>query len=581
MKISKLWIVFLGMISLGFSLNSEKFSDALQQRVNKINGGENLAVWVFFKDKGGDLNDKMAIAEQNLLPKARERRIRHFNSESGLVDFHDLPVSRIYREKLRELSQKIRQKSRWLNAVSVEVTQDNLQKISTLPFVLQLDLVFIQDEPISVIESSASMTPDLTENIQNLNYGESLEQNQQINVIPLHNMGYDGSGVLIAMLDAGFNNLEHQALKHLNILATWDFVNGDSIVWDEPGQMGTGNHGTWTLSTLAGYKDGFLIGPAYGADFLLAKTENTDWERHVEEDAWIAGAEWADSLGADIISSSLGYLNGFTNGDTNYTWQDMDGNTTIVTRGADMAASRGILVVNSAGNEGSPFLPVENTLIAPADGDSVLAIGSVRNDGIRSSFSSMGPTVDGRIKPDVMARGSQTFCASVFDTISYSRLNGTSLSCPLVAGAAALVLQANPNFTNMDIIHALRNTASQANNPNNQYGWGIIDAFQAASPITAVTMSKPEFIGTLRLHGNYPNPFNPTTTITFDVPHAGYLKLSVYNIVGEQVAELIQGWSESGTYTVSWNASQLSSGMYLIVLENAQNRLVRKALLAK
>ncbi|UCF63787.1 MAG: S8 family peptidase [bacterium] len=581
MHMSRVWGVILVIISLGYSQNSEKFSYALQQQVNDISGEKSLFVWVFFKDKGIDLGEKLAIAEQNLLPKARERRKRHFKSESGLVDFHDLPVSKSYLQKLSEVSLEIRQKSRWLNAVSVEVARDNLHQIATLSFVRYLDLVFIKDEPIPVVDFSAAVSPDVPENTEVLNYGESLEQNQQINVISLHNMGYDGSGVLIAMLDAGFNNLEHQALKHLNILASWDFVNGDSVVWDEPGQMGTGNHGTWTLSALAGFKDGFLIGPAYGADFLLAKTENTDWERHVEEDAWIAGAEWADSLGADIISSSLGYFNGFTNGDTNYTWQDMDGNTTIVTRGADMAAGRGILVVNSAGNEGFPYLPVENTLIGPADGDSVLAIGSVRSDGTRSSFSSMGPTVDGRIKPDVMARGSQTFCASVSDTVSYSRVSGTSLSCPLVAGAAALVLQVNPNFTNMDIIHALHNTASQASNPNNQYGWGIIDAFQAASPITAVQTSQPEIIRTLRIYGNYPNPFNPTTTITFDVPSAGYLNLSVYNLVGEQVTELIRGWTEGGTHNVTWNASNLSSGMYLIVLENAQNRTISKALLVK
>jgi len=277
----------------------------------------------------------------------------------------------------------------------------------------------------------------------------------------------------------------------------------------------------------------------------------------------------------------LGYLNGFTNGDTNYTWQDMDGNTTIVTRGADLAASRGILVVNSAGNEGASSPSIENTLIAPADGDSVLSIGSVTSSGSRSSFSSMGPTADGRIKPDVMARGSQTLCASVNDTTSYSRVSGTSLSCPLVAGAAALVLQANPNYTNMDIIEALRNTASQATNPDNAYGWGIIDAFQAANYYTTIGDPEPSLITQLTLYENYPNPFNPTTTISFDVPESGFITLTVYNILGERVAELVRGWTATGNHAVTWNASQSGSGMYLIVLENAQNRIIRKALLVK
>ncbi len=563
------------------ALASDKFSLSLQGKMNKISAQETVSVWVFFKDKGENLEESLELTEQNLLPKARERRLRHFGPEGALVDFYDLPVYSEYINGINSYAENIRQKSRWLNAVTIDVRKDNLQSVSDLEFVSQLDLVFLKDEPVRELENFPAAPNTNPENLEYLNYGESLDQNQQINVVPLHNLGYDGSGVLVAMLDAGFNNLEHQALQHLNILATWDFVNGDSIVWDEAGQMGSGNHGTWTLSALAGFKEGFLIGPAYGADFLLAKTENTDWERHIEEDAWIAGAEWADSLGADIISSSLGYLNGFTHGDTNYTWQNMDGNTTIVTIGADLAAGRGILVVNSAGNEGASSPTIQNTLIAPSDGDSVLAIGSVTSSGSRSSFSSMGPTADGRIKPDVMARGSQTLCASVWDTTSYSRVSGTSLSCPLVAGAAALVLQANPSYTNMDIIEALRSTASQASNPNNSYGWGIIDAFQAANYFTSINNPEPNLITQLKLYENYPNPFNPTTMITFDVPESGNLSLTVYNILGERVAELVRGWTASGTHTVSWNASQLGSGMYFIVLENAQNRIIHKALLVK
>lgn len=572
-------LLFFMVWSSGFSSN--KFSSSLQQKMHLISDQEIVSVWVFFKDKGGNLEENLKMAEQNLLPKARDRRIRHFSPENTLVDFYDLPVYPEYVYSISNYAERIRQKSRWLNAVSIEVRKENLHSIAELEYVSQLKLVFIKNEPLLELESSSEFTSSQPENTLNLNYGQSFDQNQQINVVELHNLGYDGSGVVVAMLDAGFNNLEHQALKHLNIIATWDFVNGDSIVWDEPGQMGSGNHGTWTLSALAGFKEGFLIGPAYGADFLLAKTENTDWERHIEEDAWIAGAEWADSLGADIISSSLGYLNGFTNGDTNYTWQNMDGNTTIVTKGADLAAGRGILVVNSAGNEGASSPSIQNTLIAPSDGDSVLAIGSVTSSGSRSSFSSMGPTVDGRFKPDVMARGSQTRCASVWDTTSYSNVSGTSLSCPLVAGATALVLQANPNFTNMDIIEALRNTASQATTPDNAYGWGIIDAFQAASYYTTIGDPEPALITKLTLYENYPNPFNPTTTISFDVPESGYLSLTVYNILGERVAELVRGWSATGTHTVTWNASQLGTGMYFIILENAQNRLIQKALLVK
>jgi serine protease AprX len=350
-------------------------------------------------------------------------------------------------------------------------------------------------------------------------------------------------------------------------------------VEDEPGQMGTGDHGTYTLSALAGFKEGQLIGPAYGASFLLAKTENTDYERHIEEDNWVAGAEWADSLGADIISSSLGYRD-FDSSNTSYTWKDMDGNTTIVTIGADVAASRGILVVNSAGNEGSASGNI-NTLVAPSDGDSVLAVGAVYSSGALVSFSSMGPTADGRIKPDVVARGFGTYCASSWDTSGYAGVSGTSLSCPLVAGASALVLQANPTFSNMDIINALKNTASQAQTPNNEYGWGIINAYQAALYPTDIANGEEPIVRGYQLLANYPNPFNSETTIQYRVKSSGNVSLQVFNSLGQKVAELVNNYRAAGTYQLAWNAAHLASGIYYLVLETPANRIVHKVLLMK
>jgi len=351
-KINFLTIIILGLIiANGFPQESGKMTPRLQHRLAGASEGTIHAVWIYFSDKGPNTEQRLSETEQALLPKALARRSRQPFANQRLVDGYDLPLHQDYLTVVKNLVLRIRQKSRWMNALSAEVTSAGIEQLIKLPFIRKIDTVFITTAPLLITDSHNAMDPASSiSNTEQLNYGLSFSQNNQINVIPLHNLGYDGSGVLVAMLDAGFNNLEHQALRHLNILAAWDFVNGDSIVWDEPGQMGSGNHGTYTLSALGGFKEGFLIGPAYGADFILAKTENTDWERHIEEDAWIAGAEWADSLGADIISSSLGYLNGFTNGDTNYTWQNMDGNTTIVTIGADIAASRGILVVNSAGN---------------------------------------------------------------------------------------------------------------------------------------------------------------------------------------------------------------------------------------
>lgn len=471
------FVILLLLQSSLFSQGSSKLSVSLQKQISERKASSDYLVWVFFTDKGSNLEEKLILAEHNLTTKAKNRRLKD-QSKKSLVDFYDIPVNPEYIRDISSHIIKFRHKSRWLNAISAQVNRRQLDEIQALPYVKKIDVVHFSKVP----ELEYSQVPDNYKNEANkgkydLDYGASITQVEQINVPVVHDMGINGAGVLICMLDAGFNNLEHEALTHLNIIAQWDFVNNDGNVDDE-GDMGTGNHGTNTLSTIAGFSEGNLIGPAYGADFILGKTENTEWERHIEEDAWVAGAEWADDLGADIISSSLGYRDGFTNGEANYTWEDMDGNTAIVTIGADIAASRGILVVNSAGNSGSASYP-QNTLGAPSDGDSVLAVGAVYSNGSRTSFSSMGPSADGRMKPDVMAMGSGVVVASTYSTNGYSTSSGTSFSCPLTAGVAALVLQANPEATNMQVIEALHNTADRADNPDYEYGYGIISAYDA------------------------------------------------------------------------------------------------------
>jgi subtilisin family serine protease len=445
---SVVFLIFLISLSTGDMNSQGKMSPGLSKSMEGSAPNESLLIWIYLKDKGPDPHKRLRSIEESLKPRARQRRIRNRPLED-LVDAYDLPVHAEYVMEIDKYVAQIRHKSRWLNAISAYASISNISLIEALPFVKKLDLVYSLKAPTPISVSDVVIPESFGKLVYNLDYGTSLDQNNQIGVPALHDMGLNGNGVLIAMLDAGFNNLAHEALSHLDIVATWDFVNGDSIVWDEPGQQGSGNHGTYTLSALAGFEEGKLIGPAFGASFLLAKTENTVGERHIEEDNWVAGAEWADSYGADIISSSLGYRDEFSSGEPNYTWQDMDGNTTIVTIGADIAANRGILVVNSAGNEGPSSESEPNTIVAPCDGDSVVAVGSVSASGVRSSFSSMGPTADGRIKPDVMARGSNTLSASSSSPNGYVSVSGTSLSCPLVAGAAALILQAKPTITNM------------------------------------------------------------------------------------------------------------------------------------
>ncbi len=478
-KISTYSIVLILLVCLWASAapaqTQDKISLRLQNRLSELGEIQIQKVWIFFADKGQDLSVRLEQAEADMSSRAILRRLRHATP----IDQFDVPVYSSYVESIQPYVRRIRQVSRWLNAVSVEVDGTALNEISRLPFVRSLDLVASRAwrDPKTEIDVQSAF-PFRAVGALALDYGDSIFQLQLIKVPTLHELGYSGKGVLICMLDTGFNALNHEALDHLDIVDTWDFVNNDPIVRDETDQAGSGNHGTATLSTIAGYQPGTLIGPAYNASFLLGKTENTEWERHVEEDHWVAGAEWADAKGADIISSSLGYGGGFTDGEVGYTYQEMDGETAIVTRAANIAGSRGILIVNSAGNEGDRPFPI-NSIIAPSDSDMVLAVGATNYRGARVSFSSVGPTYDGRLKPDIMAMGANVVAAVPDALDAYALVNGTSFSCPLAAGVAALLLEAHPTWTNLNIMQALRTTGSNTGNPDHRNGWGVIDAVKA------------------------------------------------------------------------------------------------------
>jgi subtilisin family serine protease len=292
------------------------------------------------------------------------------------------------------------------------------------------------------------------------------------------------------MFDSGFDNLAHEAFATTHILARHDFVNGDEDVGDGF-DRGEGSHGTGTLSVLGGFRPGELIGPAYAAEFLLAKTEDTDSETPVEEDNWAAAAEWAEALGADVVSSSLGYLS-FDAPFASYSSADMNGSTAVTTQAADRLAARGVVVVTSAGNAG--YDPTHNTLGAPADGRLVLSVGAVGWMGERAAFSSVGPTADGRIKPDVAALGVFVTAASSTSSTELTFVSGTSFSCPLAAGTIALVLQAHPEYTVDQVLAVLRSTARQSSAPDNLLGWGVIDAlaavFATAPSVVATTSAR-------------------------------------------------------------------------------------------
>lgn len=434
-----------------------------------------LRVWVSFMDKGAlgfsSFQAALTQTEKELDSRCRWRRSKVLNS-GRLVDSADLPVSSAYIESITPLVERIRTTSRWLNAVSAEVRPAAVRRIAKLPFVRRVDLVrsFRRGEPLSPGQLAAEL--DLTDPVVGF-YGPSFVQVNQINVWPLHQLGYSGRGVMVCLLDAGFRT-QHEVFRQARLIAQHDFVNDDGDVsqdFNNPDDY-SDKHGTGTWSILGGYKPGELVGPAFGSDFILAKTETVNFEQPIEEDYWVAGIEWAEGLGAEVVSSSLGYIDW-------YTFPDMDGQTAVTTRAANRATRLGIVVVNAAGNERGGAWGHIN---APADGFDVIACGAVDALGQIASFSSPGPTYDGRIKPEVCALGvDNRLAANKEDGSDTYRIgSGTSFSTPLIAGVAALLLEIHRDWTPAQVRRALMSTASLSQNPNNDYGWGIVDAALAA-----------------------------------------------------------------------------------------------------
>ncbi|MDY0081609.1 MAG: S8/S53 family peptidase [Ignavibacteriaceae bacterium] len=654
-------LVLLGTLNVFAQNSNEKISKRLQTEIQSKGQMENYLIWVDFSDKGNDIQKYFDNPETVVTQKSLERRAKVLD-KSGLLKYSDLPVNQTYIEQLIKDGFIIKQKSKWFNAVSGYAALDVINRISQYPFVKQLDIVgiYVSRKDDVEYEYSKNVINKITqpEGIYSLNYGDSFTQLNQINVPAVHDSGYNGAGIVICVMDAGFSNLTHEVFSIMNIASTYDFAT------HSPNLTGH-SHGTATLSLIGGFKQGELIGPAYGATFLLARTEVDPGETPQEEDNWIAAMEWADSLGVDVTSTSLGYLD-FDPPYTSYTWQDMDGNTARITIAADYAVSLGITVVNSAGNEGNNSS--HNTLGAPADGDSVITIGAVSSSGAVTYFSSVGPTVDGRIKPDLMAMGSNDYIATTSGN-GYSYGSGTSFSCPLVAGVCALLLQKNPLLTPMEVLDILRSTASRSTNPNNQYGWGIINALSAINAIVVpveLTSFKAEYVngkvelqwitasetnnygfeierkeitGTYQTIGfvsgsgsstnritynytdnnlnaagyiyrlkqidldgsydysnevevfitglneyklfqNYPNPFNPVTTLQFIIPEEGNVKITLYDMLGNEVKTLLNENVISGSYNLSVDGSDLSSGTYFVkMLTKSGQQVIKMSLL--
>lgn len=594
-RIGLLFFLIIFSISLFAQDYSRKYTAGLKHETSQLSENDTVLVWIFFKDKGKSLSKYFEKPTLVVSEASLERR-SHVIKSGSLIDQTDLPVDKDYINKVETLGVKIKNITKWFNGVSCYVLKSDLDRIATLPFVKKVDFVGRYVNTAKPIINEKYNPPqnyflNKLNTIHTYDYGQSLAELEQIKVPEVHDLGYTGSGIIICVMDAGVSNLQHEVFNNIKIKRRYDFVNHDTVVANQPlPDSGDGSHGTWTLALIGGFKSGQLVGPAFDATYLLAKTENTQSESSIEEDNWIAAAEWADSLGAQVTSTSLGYRYDFTSG-TGYTAQDMNGHTAIITIGAEIAARKGIVVVNSAGNDA--LRGGQNTLDAPADGDSVIAVGAVDINGTRAYFSSYGPTADGRIKPDVMADGVNNYIpdATPGATTGYYTGQGTSFSCPLVAGVAALLLQAHPTWTPMEVRDALRNTASQSSSPDSLYGWGIINALAAINYNPSAVNndngnnSKNNIPENYELAQNFPNPFNPSTTIKYELKEGGHVTLNVYNLLGNLVATLVDGNEPAGIYYVTFNSNSqkdpLPSGVYFYRLQVGDFVATKKMIIMK
>ncbi|MDA3943891.1 MAG: S8 family peptidase [Bacteroidetes bacterium] len=525
--------------------------------------------WIQFIDKAGTpytLDEPEAF----LTERAIQRRVNQG------IEFteNDLPVNPSYVEGVENAGAGLLFTSKWLNGVSIETADsDVLDAIAALPYVAETRKMvdyYTEPMPKQFFEAEnwdeGKLDPVANFKSQNFfNYGNGFTQINQINGIPLHEDGFRGEGMVIAVLDGGFDNADvHPVFDSLwdngRILGSKDFAHPGGSVFNES------SHGTSVLSTMGGNSPGQLVGTAPQASYWLLRPEYVYSENVLEEYHWVCAAEFADSVGADVINSSLSYVD-FDLPQWDHTYEDMDGETCIGTIGADIAANKGILVVNSAGNSGgSSSFPYNGS---PADGIHVFSIGAVDGNGNRASFSSIGPTYDGRIKPEVMAMGQNTALAS--GSSSYTTGSGTSFSSPILAGMATCLWQANPSYTNLEIKAAIMQSGDNLIAPNEYYGYGIPDFEQANSVLTTLRNGQqagPRFVKVS------PNPFADQVKVVLLMDTV--LQARIFDLSGRILAEMQVDRNNIRNIALALNG--LDSGFYVLVLSTASDQQAVKLL---
>jgi serine protease AprX len=522
--------------------------------------------WIVFKDKAGNpysLSKPGAYLSDRAIAR-RERQHIAMNER-------DLPVNPSYVAAVESLGATVKNRSKWYNAVTVSLPDaSNQAAIAALPYVKSVTKITVKPSPNSAkkfeLETAAVAEPAPTQKTAAYNYGPSYNQAHMIGVDCMHDWGYSGQGMVIAQLDAGYQDANilpvFDSLRANNqILGCRDFVTGDTMVYEDY------PHGMNVLSCMGGNLPGSIVGTAPKASYWLLRTEDAGTESIQEEINWLVGAEFADSVGADIINSSLGY-SVFDDSTTDHTYADMDGNTTIITRAADWAAATGIFVVSSAGNSGGPpwF-----KITAPADADSILTVGAV--DAMRNvtNFSSRGPTSDGRIKPNTVAQGGAAVTAANSGGITMN--NGTSFSAPITAGAVACLWQANPARTNMEILQAIQQSSSQYNSPDTLVGYGVPN-FCWANFILAGINEQQAADEELSV---YPNPFSSAFGISFYSLKKQTVTLELFDVSGRKISsqEVTAELNTGNRFSIS-GTDVLSAGIYILQVSTKDKVLVKK-----
>ncbi|MES2411825.1 MAG: S8 family serine peptidase [Bacteroidota bacterium] len=477
--------------------------------------------WVYFNDKP-NASTQLNTPLNFLTQRALDRR----TNQGITLSENDMPIHQPYIDGIIASNGiTVMAKSKWLNCLHVQGSVNDINALTLLPYVNRVqfaDASLNSKKPRPKTITPVNKQMDV---LTDFNYGNSANQIQMLNGHLLHQANYTGTDKIIAVLDSGFINVNttapFQRLFDNNlILGGYNFVSQNTNVYS------LHNHGTLTLSCMGGYVDGELVGTAPDAQYYLFVTEDVAQESPVEESYWVEAAEEADRLGVDVISTSLGYYQ-FDNPNYGHFYSEFTGDTAFASKGANIAFSKGIVVVASAGNSGASPEPY-NHVGVPAEALNVLAVGAVKSDEEYAAFSSIGPSFDGRIKPDVMAKGQGATVANTSGNTQTA--SGTSFSCPIIAGMIASFWGAVPNLTSQQIVDFVKQSADRFTNPTNQYGYGIPDFQLALSNALSLTDNA---IGRFLV---YPNPVSNELFISFPA-NFNEARISFYNALGQIIFE--------------------------------------------